>query len=57
MVHGDDFIAVGNTRALLATRKTLDKYRLKVKVLGEGSGCVKEVRILNKVIRRTDEGI
>ena len=57
MVHGDDFIAVGNSRALLAARKTLDKYRLKVKVLGEGSGCVKEVRILNKVIRYTDDGI
>ena len=25
MVHGDDFIAVGNTKGLLAARKTLDK--------------------------------
>ena len=58
MVHGDDFIAVGNNKALLATRRTLlDKYRIKVKVLGEGSDCVREVRALNKVIRRTDEGI
>ena len=57
MVHGDDFIAVGNTKWLLPTRKTLDKYMLKFQVLGKGEDCVQEVRILNKVIRRTDEGI
>ena len=57
MVHGDDFFAVGNTKGLVAARKTLDKYLLKVKVLGKGEDCVQEVRIFNKVIRRTDEGI
>ena len=57
MVHGDDFVAVGKSKALLEARKTLDKYKLKVKVLGDGSDCVNEVRILNKVIRRTEEGI
>ena len=56
MVHGNGFIAVGNTKGLLAARKTLDKYQLKVKVLGKGEDCAQEVRILNKVIRRTDEG-
>ena len=45
MVHGDDFIAVGNAESLVAMRKTLDKYRLTVKVLGRGEGCVEEVKI------------
>ena len=54
MVHGDDFVAVGTAQHLVTTRKVLeDKYRLKVELLGDGPGCVEEIRILNKVVRHT----
>ena len=35
MIHGYDFIAAGNTKRLLAARKALDNYLLKVTVLGK----------------------
>ena len=58
MVHGDDFVAVGPEENLKATTKTLeDKYKLKVEVLGTKEGQSSEMRILNKVVRTTSEGI
>ena len=58
MVHGDDFVAVGRRTNLRQTRETLDgRYKLKVDMLGAGDGCVKEVKILNRVIRWTNAGI
>ena len=58
LVHGDDFVAVGPEKHLESTRRTLeDKYKLKVEVLGRGEGKKAEVRILNKIVRHTKEGI
>ncbi len=58
MVHGDDFVAVGRRKELTDTQATLEnKYKIKVEVLGEGPGCQDEVRILNKIVRWTPEGI
>ena len=58
MVHGDDFVAVGEEKHLTDTRKALeDKYKLKVETLGDGSKDKKEIRILNKVVRYTSKGI
>ena len=58
MVHGDDFVAVGPDRHLGEVRKTLeDKYKTKVEMLGSNAGQVQEMRILNKVVRVTNEGI
>jgi len=58
MVHGDDFIAVGPDQHLKETIKTLeDKYKLKTEKLGHGKGEMAEIRILNKVVRMTNEGI
>lgn len=57
-VHGDDFVAVGNDTELAEARATLeDKYKLKVQMLGEGTGCVSKLRILKKVVKRTPAGI
>ena len=57
MVHGDDFIAVGDEKSLAGTRQTLEnRYKLKVETLGDGPGCQKEIRVLNKVLRRTADG-
>ncbi len=58
MVHGDDFVAVGRKEHLKETRTGLeDKYKIKVDVLGSGPGCVNEVKILNKIVRYTPEGV
>ena len=58
MVHGDDFVAVGSDKGLADARSTLEsRYKLKVELLGNGPGCVSEVRILNKVVRHTPQGI
>ena len=58
MVHGDDFVAIGNDKGLADARKVLEHcYKLKVEILGDGKDCVKEVRILNKIVRHTSEGI
>ncbi len=58
MVHGDDFVAIGSDEQLAETQKTLaDKYKIKVEKLGADAGDVKEVRVLNKVIRYTSEGL
>ena len=57
IVHGDAFITLRNAESLLAMRKTLRKYRLKVEALGKSEGCAEEVEIFNKVVRRTNDGI
>ena len=58
MVHGDDFIAVGSEKNLKTTRAILeDKYKIKVEVLGDKKDQTMELRILNKVVRLTHEGV
>ena len=58
MVHGDDFVAVGDPEELKKTQKVLnDKYQIKVETLGGACEDSKEIRILNKVIRYTEDGI
>ena len=51
MVHGDDFVAVGDKDGLKSIREALEgKYKLKVQTLGGRKECVKEIRVLNKII-------
>ena len=58
MVHGDGFIAVGPHQHLKETKRTLEeKYKLKTQELGCGEGQKEEIRILNKVVRMTSDGI
>ena len=58
MVHGDDFVAVGPNQHLDHVKQTLgEKYKIKVEELGNQKGQSAEVRILNKVVRITDNGI
>ena len=58
MVHGDDFVAVGEPDKLeKATKSLKDRYKIKTEVLGTGKEDVKEVKILNKVIRLTEAGL
>ena len=58
MVHGDDFIGVGPEEHLKELRKTLEeKYKLKVEMLGRKGEEKKEIKILNKIVRETEDGI
>ena len=58
LVHGDDFVAVGDDAGFADVRSRLaDEYISKVEVLGDAPGCVGEFRILNKVVRHTKSGI
>ena len=58
MVHGDDFVAVGSEKNLKTTRAVLEnKYKIKVETFGDKEGQTKELRILNKVVGLTSEGI
>ncbi len=58
MVHGDDFVAVGEGEQLQDTKRVLeDKYKIKVETLGRDKNESKEIRVLNKVIRLTEQGL
>ena len=57
-VHGDDFLIAGSREDCLWLRKSMEqKYELNFDMLGWESDCKKEIRILNRVIRWTSDGI
>ena len=58
VVHGDDFVSEACKADLVWFDKALGKhFELKTEVLGPDSGEVREVRILNRVLRWEKEGI
>ena len=58
MIHGDDFAAVGDEKDFIDVEKALtDKYKIKTERLGSGPSDSKEIRVLNKVLRYTDQGL
>ena len=51
-------MAVGDKAGLKSVREALEgKYKLKVQTLGGRKECVKEIRVLNKIVRYTATGI
>ncbi len=57
MVHGDDFATVGSAEDIRWLRKKLeDRFELKTTIIGSGSDEATEGRILNRIVRCTDEG-
>ena len=57
MVHGDDFVAVGSESATTKLRLTLEKaYKIKSEILGTSSNDLKEIRVLNRVVKCNDRG-
>ena len=58
VVHGDDFTAVGTKASLDEYEAALQKrFELKIRGrLGEGKECLKEIRILNRIVRIDDFG-
>ena len=56
MVHGDDFVAVGDEKSTQKLKKSLEAaYKVKCEILGGGKGKMSEIRVLNRVIRRDDQ--
>ena len=58
VVHGDDFITLGDSEALSEVERAMsDHYTKKVRaVLGAGRDDAKEVRILNRYVRWKSDG-
>ena len=57
-IHGDDFVTVGMDEHLKWMKAQLEKqYELKKQVLGPDEGDLKQVRVLNRVLTWSDEGI
>ena len=59
VVHGDDFTALGCRADLLwYESKLAESFELKLRGhLGEAPGCIQEMRILNRIVRLTPEGL
>ena len=57
MVHGDDFLATGDGKAVEGLKRVLSNaYKVKVETLGNDDGDLREIRVLNRVLRLTAAG-
>ena len=57
LVHGDDFITSGSREHTKWFKEALEsRFEIKTKVIGMGRGEEREERVLNRVLRVTDEG-
>ena len=57
MVHGDDFLGVGPAAGTKHVEHILTKaYKVKVQTMGDGDGEVQDIRVLNRILRRTPAG-
>ena len=59
MVHGDDFVATGRRWHVQNFRKSISgRFTVKDKIVGSRTdlGEISEARILNRVLRRTNQG-
>ncbi len=57
MVHGDDFVVVGDRNEAKWFQTELEKrFEVQTKVVGNGEGESKEETVLNRVVRRTEKG-
>ena len=57
LVHGDDFITVGNRKNIRWFKNNLEhRFEIKTKIIGQGEGEDQEARVLNRIIRVTPEG-
>ena len=58
LVHGDDFVSVGEAENLKFWRVLEERSKVKTQVVDSGGGEeVKEARVLNRVLRVTAEGV
>ena len=58
MVHGDDFVSTGPSASLKWLEDALNKaFKIKTSLIGPEKTDNKELKILNRIIRYTDNGI
>ena len=58
LVHGDDFVTAGKRSELLWLQTTMEKrFESKHSRLGNSEGAVQQLKILNRSIKLTSEGI
>ena len=58
VVHGDDFVIVGDYNDLKHAEHMLAQmFEIKVNIIGNISGCTHEMKVLNRMIAWTREGI
>ena len=59
VVHGDDVTCLGPKAEVLRYEEQLGaRFEIKKRGhIGESVGCVDEIRILNRILRLTDEGL
>ena len=56
LVHGDDFVCVSSSANLVWLKSRLsERFEIKTKLMGLNAGESREERILNRVIRVTEE--
>ena len=57
MVHGDDFLSVGDDADLKWFNDQLSKrFKMKTSIVGEDQKDLKEARVLNRIVRWTPNG-
>ena len=57
-MHGDDFLSTGTGPDLEWFRAILERsFKIKTNVIGPGQEDDKELKILNRVVRFTGEGV
>ena len=59
VVHGDDFTCLGPRAAIMAYEDQLaTRFEIKrLGLIGEFDGCIREIRILNRILRLTEFGL
>ena len=58
LVHGDDFVAVGEELAMRAWQVSMEqRFPCKTTIIGPGDGLEKEVKVIGRWIRITGEGV
>ena len=57
LLHGDDFASVRNREALRKFKAKMEqRFEIKTSVIGTRSGEAQEARVLNRIIRVTENG-
>ena len=57
LVHGDDFVTVGERRNIDWFNRRLSlRFEIKTAIIGRGPNEVKEHRVLGRILRATDDG-
>ena len=57
LVNGDDFVSVGSRRSVEKFRQKLEKrFEIKTKIIGTTDSESSEGKVLNRVIRETEDG-